>query len=447
MKVLIIGMDTVGEGLAFAVRCKSHGHAVKLFLGPRDRKTTGGGFRGVQIVDNWLANVKWADLVVPMGNDLYLPKIDSLRAAGVKVFGPSVRSADLEIVRSKGMKFFEQNDIPVPKYQQFDSFADAEAHVMKTGERYVFKTMGDAADKSLSYVSKSPADMIARLRLWQKMKLDPKGPVMLQDFIEGVEFAVSCWMGTDGFVGQPNENFEHKKLFSGNLGPNTGEMGTVCKYVFESKIADEVIYPLEKPLLAMEHLGDVDVNCIVDKKGNIWPLEFTCRMGWPAFNIMQVAHKGDPVQWMLDACNGEDTLEVSPQIAVGVILAQPDFPYFKDSPDKNEGIPIYGITEKNMKYVQPQQVKIEKQPVMDGEKVVMRDTWTTVGSYIAVVCGLGKTVRQARHRVYATLKEISVSNGFYRDDIGEGLKEQLPELHKHGLATEFKYETGSDNGN
>lgn len=442
MKVLIIGMDTVGEGLAFAVRCKSAGHAVKLSLGPRDRRNVGQGFKGVQVVDNWLQHAKWADVIVPTGNDLYMPKLDSLRALGMKIFGPSCKSASLEIDRAKGMKFFEQSGIPVPKYQQFNSFAEAEAHVMKTGQRYVFKTMGDAADKSLSYVSKSPADMIARLQLWQKMKMDPKGPVMLQEFIEGVEFAVSGWMSSEGFIGKANENFEHKKLYSGNLGPNCGEAGTVCKYVQTSKIADEVLYPLERLFMAMDHLGDVDVNCIIDKKGQIWPLEFTCRLGWPHFNIMQSVHKGDPVQWMLDACNGKDTLEFSPQIACGIVFAQPDFPFFKDPPDKNEGIPIYGITPKNMKYIQPQSIKITKQPNMEGDKVVYKDTWTSVGPYLAVITGLGTTVRQAKHRAYATLKELSVSNGFYRDDIGEGLKEQIPELHKHGFATEFKYESG-----
>jgi phosphoribosylamine--glycine ligase len=442
VKVLIVGQDTIGEGLAFALKCKSSGHAVRLSLGPRDRKTTGEGFKGVQIVDNWLASVKWADIVIPMSNDLYRPKMDSLRKMGIKVFGPSEQSSDLEITRAKGMKFLEQNGISVPKYQQFNSLSEAEAHVMKTEERFVFKTMGNAADKSLSFVSKSPADMVARLQLWQKMKLDPKGPVILQEFIDGVEFAVSCWMGSEGFIGKPNENFEHKKPYSGNLGPNCGESGTVCKYVDDSKLADEVLYPLESSLLALEHLGDIDVNCIVDKKGRVWPLEFTCRMGWPYFNIMNVVHKGDPVQWMLDACNGKDTLEVSPQIACGIILAQPDFPFFKDPPYKNEGIPIYGVTDKNMRYIQPHQVKITKQPVMDGKKVVFKDTWTTVGAYVAVVTGLGKTVRQAKHRAYATLKELDVSNGFWRDDIGEGLKEQIPELHKHGFATEFKYEVG-----
>jgi phosphoribosylamine--glycine ligase len=263
---------------------------------------------------------------------------------------------------------------------------------------------------------------------------------MLQEFIDGVEFAVSSWMSTEGFIGKPNENFEHKKPYSGNLGPNCGESGTVCKYVDNSKIFDDVLKPLESSLLAIGHLGDVDVNCIVDKKGKAWPLEFTCRMGWPYFNIMNIVHKGDPVQWMLDACNGKDTLEVSPQIACGIILAQPDFPFFKDPPDKNEGIPLYGVTEKNMRYIQPHQVKITKQPVMDGDKVVYRDTWTTVGAYVAVVTGLGKTVRQAKHRCYATLKELDLSNGFYRDDIGEGLELALPQLHAHGFATEFKYE-------
>src|SRR4029077_13608786 len=133
----------------------------------------------------------------------------------VKVFGPSAESARLEIKRAFGMEFFKTHGIDVPEWEQFKSLEDAEAHVEKTGERFVFKTLGDEDDKSLSYVGKSPADMIARLRRWQAQGMNPKGPVMLQAVIEGVEIGVSRWMGTQGFVGPYNENFEHKKLLSG----------------------------------------------------------------------------------------------------------------------------------------------------------------------------------------------------------------------------------------
>lgn len=439
MKVLILNLDSVGEGLALAIRCVKAGHAVRLWLDDENNPTTGEGFRGVERVKNWLGSVKWADVVVPTGNHQFVPKLDSLRKAGVKVFGPSVASARLEIKRAEGMKLFEKCGIDVPQYEQFNSLAEAEAHVRKTGERFVFKTLGDEDDKSLSYVGKSPADMIARLQRWQKLGMNPKGPVMLQEFIEGIELGVSSWMGVEGFIGKPNENFEHKKLLSGNCGPNCGEAGTVMKYVDSSAIGESVLFPLEEELVKLGHLGDIDVNCIVDKQGKAWPLEFTCRLGWPAANIMWASHKGDPIEWMYDACEGKDSLEVSPQVACGIVLAQPDYPYSQKTKAETDGIPVYGVTEKNQQYIAPQSVKVVKQPNMEGEKVVEKDTWTTTGDYICVVTGLGKTVKKACERAYSTVDELHVPDLIYRDDVGEKLEKELAELHTHGFATEFEY--------
>src|SRR5271157_3320966 len=312
MKCLILNLDSVGEGLPLGIRAVKAGHQVKIWMSKDNHEETGRGFKGVERIDNWLSQAKWADLIVPTGNHDFIQKLDSLRKMGIRVFGPSAKSAALEIKRAEGMKLFSDHDIDVPEWKQFPTLAAAQAHVRKTGERYVFKTLGDEDDKSLSYVAKTPADMVARLQRWEKLKMGGKGPFMLQTVIDGVEFGVSRWMGSDGWVGIPNENFEFKKLLSGDCGPNCGESGTLMKYVEDSKLFNAVLAPLEDALVEMGHLGDIDVNVIIDEKGKAWPLEFTTRLGWPAANIMWACHKGDPVQWMLDACEGEDTLEVSP---------------------------------------------------------------------------------------------------------------------------------------
>jgi len=439
MKLLILNLDSVGEGLALAVRAAKAGHAVKIWYSKDNHAETGKGFRGVERVANWLQYAKWADLLVPTGNHDFMPKLGSLRKLGVHVFGPSVASADLEIKRALGMKFFTDHDIDVPEWNEFPDLAAAEAHVRKTGERYVFKTLGDEEDKSLSYVAKTPADMIARLQRWQKLKMGSEGPVMLQKVIDGIELGVSRWMGSDGFIGEPNENFEFKKLLSGNCGPNCGESGTLLKYSADSKLFDAVLAPLEDDLVKMGHLGDIDVNCIIDDAGKAWPLEFTTRLGWPAANILWACHKADPVQWMLDACEGKDTLVTSPAIACGIVLAQPDYPYSKATKAEVADIPVYGITKENQKYVAPQSIKIDSMPDMEGGDVVERPIWTTTGDYLAVVTGMGKTVKKACERAYGTVKEIHVPNLMYRDDVGESLEESIPKLKAHGFATDWSY--------
>jgi len=280
--------------------------------------------------------------------------------------------------------------------------------------------------------------LIARLQRWQNLKLNPKGEVMLQEFIEGIEFAVSRWMGKAGWVGPPNENFEFKKFCAGDVGCNTGEMGTVMKYTAESKLFDETLKPLEKSLLDLGHLGDIDLNCIIDKAGKVWPLEFTCRPGWPAFNIMLSEHKGDPVKWMKDACDGKDTLEYSEEVGIGVVLAQPDFPYSEATKKTVSDVPVY-VEEKQKKYIQPQGIKIGNAVKMEGDKPVEGPMWVTTSDYIAIVTALGKTVEEAQKRVYGTVDKVHISNMMYRYDIGDRLEKQIPELQKYGYATSWSF--------
>jgi phosphoribosylamine---glycine ligase len=437
VKVLVVEHEDSGCGLAFCLRCIKAGHQVRYWPG-KDSKV-GEGFPSLTRVDNWVSSLKWADLVWCTGNHEFIPKLDYAKSQGICVYAPSVKSANLEIKRALGMKFFEDHGIEVPEYKQFASLKEAEAFQRKTDERFVFKTLGDEEDKSLSYCGKTPADMVARLQRWQRLGMNPKGPVMLQKFIPGLEIGVSRWMGSDGFIGPYNENFEHKKLLSGNCGPNCGEAGTVQKYCTDSQLGEMVLGPLEEGLMKLDHLGDVDVNCIVDEKGKPWPLEFTCRPGWPAFNIQAATHLGDPAEWMRDACKGKDTLKVTTAIACGVVVAQPDYPYSEKTKAETLDIPIYGVSDKNRRFIHPQSVRMATLPDMKDGKLVEAPMWATCGDYVAVVTGIGKSVKQACERAYKVVKSVELSDMIYRDDIGEKIEKELPKLHGFGFAEEFTY--------
>ncbi len=445
MKVLLVDQD--GFGLDFALRCARAGHDVRWFIKPNKNANPelGKGFKIVEKVDNWVGSVPWADIVIPTGNAEYLEKLDFFKKRGYPVFGPSVKSAELEIKRKFGMDVLKENGIDVPEYQSFNSLEEAKQHVLKTKQRFVFKTMGDAEDKSLSYVSSTAADMVQKIQHWQDLKMNPKGPVMLQEFISGIEIGVSRWMGKKGFIGKPNENFEHKKLMPSDAGPNTGEQGTLMSYVNESKLYDETLAKLEKVLVKLGHLGDVDLNFIIGKegvhKGKAYGLEWTTRWGIPAFHIMTACHRGDPVRWMYDAVtSGEDSLQVSTDMAIGVVLGIPDLPYDKAPWEQSNGFPMYGITPKLEKYVHPCLIGVERVYQMDGENIVKRPTWVSKGTYLAIVTGTGKNVSTARQRAFDVVKKVKVSDMIYRDDIGESAKEQLPKLHQMGFATHFKWD-------
>lgn len=231
-KILIIDND--GVGLSFAWRCVQAGHEVKLFLASKDSisKEIGNGFKGITKVQNWVPHAMWADLIFPISNDLFLERLEFFKSKGAKYFGPSVKSAELEIKREVGLDLCKKNGLNVAEYKTFKTVKDARTHVENTGERYVFKTLGDNEDKSLTYCAKHAADMINWM---DSLKAEPKGDVMLQSFVKGIEFGVSRWMGAKGFVGPYNESFEHKKLMPSNWGPNTGEMGTIAAFVEESR--------------------------------------------------------------------------------------------------------------------------------------------------------------------------------------------------------------------
>lgn len=438
-KILIVDTDNVG--LSFAWRCAQAGHEVKWFVKPKahNNKDTGRGFRGVTKTDNWVSSAMWADLIFATSNDDYIERLDFFKAKGAKVFAPSMKSANLEISRADGMKMLEKAGIECAPYKTFKTMKEAENHVKKTEERFVFKTLGDNEDKSLTYVSKSPADLIGWMRRMQEQGKQPKGDVMLQTFIKGIEFGVSRWMGSKGFIGQYNESFEHKKLMSGNFGCNTGEMGTVSGFVPESKIGKETLGKLEDDLRALGHLGDTALGFMVDEAGKPWPTEWTCRPGWPIFSQMLGCIKDDPAQWMIDAIAGKDTTSFSEEISTCLVITQPDFPYSNATKKETAGIPIYGVTKGNKKHLHPMAVKIDVLPDMDGDKVVERPLWNTSGDYVMVVTGYGKNVKQSAERAYKTAKSLHLSNMMLRDDIGEDLEHELPDLHAHGYANHFEY--------
>jgi phosphoribosylamine--glycine ligase len=205
-------------------------------------------------------------------------------------------------------------------------------------------------------------------------------------------------------------------------------------------LADKVLKPLEGYLHGLGYTGYIDVNCIVDDKGIPWPLEFTMRPGWPLFMIQQALHKGDPAQWMLDLIDGKDTLKVSSDIACGVVISMPPYPFDKGTPQsESAGYPMFDLTMEDVtKNVHLASVMWGKAPAMVNGKVKLNEEqFVTAGNYVCIVTGTGETVEDARESCYGTVKKkIHIPNSIgYRVDIGCRLEKQLPELRKMGYST------------
>ncbi len=435
MNVLVIDADAIG--LDFCVRSADAGHAVRWFRktkSPRD----GEGFKQVEVVDDWRPHMGWAKdgLIFATGNQKYLHELDRFRKDfGYKVFGPTVASARLEIEREAGMKAMQAAGVDIPAYETFDSLDEAEKFARKSDRAWVFKPLGSEEDTSLTYVPSDPADLVGWIQRKRASGLVLKGKCILQEKIDLLcELGVSGWMGSEGFLEDKWQVcIEHKKLMAGEHGPATGEMGTIAQYVENDRLADEMLAPMEPIVRALGHTGDFAVGAIIDKKGKPWFCEFTARAGCPIIFMQTASHRGDPAKWMRDSLDGKDTLRVSYDVSIGVVVAHPPFPYNEFPLSMVEGHPISGV-EEHLEDVHCVSVMLGKGPRMDGGRVVEGTAYLTSGVYVLVATALGKTIERARRKVYATLDEVKFADRIFRIDIGEKVEEALPALHGFGYA-------------
>lgn len=427
MNILIV--DPQALNLSFALRCQDAGHSVRLYSASVFKGLPNLVGRGMlPIVREWEPSMRWADLVVISDNARLMHRLDSYRRKGFPLFGPTRETAQWELDRAKGQEVLQSAGVPVADSHRFNSFAKAAAFVKEAGKRFVCKPNGDV-DKALSYVPKQGDDLLFMLDRWSRTH-EGRPDFVLQEFIPGTEFAVGGFFGPGGWSGPWLENFEHKKLMAGDSGPNTGEMGTLMRYVGDSKLADEMLRPLEGELFRQGYTGYIDVAVIVDERGRPWPLEFTCRFGYPLWAIQQVLHP-EPVEWMKDLIEGKNSFKPLYETAAGVVIGLPPFPSPQRSAEECAGFPIFGL--------ESQTRWIARDGVMKG-KVLGREETVTANSTPITVCGRAETVREACETAYARVKKICIPNSpLWRDDIGEKVGERIKTLRAHGYATEWRY--------
>ena len=440
MKILVIDCNT--SSLDWSMRAIADGHKVKWYVPPKDKGPSDfyshvgkGIIERVNDPRDWYG---WADLIIFTGNTKWVEYADIWRKQGWPVIAPSVGTAKWERDRDVGQKVFKKAGVPTIESRSFNDYDKAIAYVKKEMGRFVSKPDGDA-DKALSYVSKNPADMVYMLQRWKKNNKLNRG-FILQKFAAGVEMAVGGWFGPGGFNEGWCENWEFKKLMNDDMGVATSEQGTVIRYVKKSKLADKVLKPVEDQLAAANYVGYVDVNCIIDDKGTPWPLEFTMRLGWPFFNIQQPLHTGDRAEWLMDLAQGRDARNFKiNEVAVGVVLSIPDYPYSHITRREVQGVPVYGF--ELSEDIHPCEMMASVCPTEIDGKVVDAPCMATAGDYVLVATGTGSTISSARGKAYRTLKKLSIPNSpMYRTDIGKRLLRQLPDLNKHGYATGLVYQ-------
>lgn len=427
LRVLLI--DTFGDALALALRAQEAGHDVVHFIGKTNDRFRFIGAGLTKVVRDFAPWLVWADLVVLCDNCAHLNRIDAFRRENPKVavFGPTDEVAQWEHDRLLGQQVLLDHDVPILPCEEFSSYEAAINYVKKADRRLVVKPSGKDTDKALSYVSKSPEDLIFMLQKWQRER-KLKGKFLVQDYMGGDEFGIGAYVGKHGFAGGWEESFEHKKLMPDDIGPNTGELGSVLRYTSKSQLADLVLKPFEKTLIDANFSGCINLNCIIDDEGNPWPLEWTPRLGYPETQIQMPLFPDDPVSWMRDlAVRGDAPKFKLDIVSTGVALVMHPFPYPSYPLECVLDFPVFGLNERNRRFVMPYMLQKGTQ-----------SEWRTAGDYCLIATGQAPGGKQSAERAYKVLKELHIPGpSMYRNDIGHRAKAALPRLHRHGFATSF----------
>ena len=258
-----------------AWQVSKEGHEVRYYIKDQKEADIADGF--VAKSENPEKDAEWADIIVFDDTLGQGEKAHALRAQGKKVIGGSAYSDRLEDDRSFGQEELKKAGVNIIPYREFDSFDEAMEHVVKNPDRYVIKPSGEAQNvKRRLFVGEEEdgQDVIRMLDAYKRAFSDEIKVFQLQRRITGVEVAVGAFFNGKQFIYPVNINFEHKKLFPGNLGPPTGEMGTSMFWSPPNQLFNQTLLKMESKLAEEGYVGYIDVNCMVNGNG-IYPLEFT----------------------------------------------------------------------------------------------------------------------------------------------------------------------------
>ena len=327
MRFLGIGDDA--DLASLYLRLVEEGHEVKICIGnPLCRDTLAGLV--TRVVD-WQSEIQWVREVGQEGCILFEnvgagrgELQDRLRSIGLNVIGSSAYGARLEIDRAYAQQILGELGLSTAAIFEFSHTEEARRFIDQRPARYVLKSTGpDAA----TFVGRHRGGVDVSAIL----SADPTYAgysFILMEFVEGIEMGVGAYFNGDNFLEPACLDWEHKRFFPGDLGELTGEMGTVVTYSGSKSFFKRTLGKMGTTLKKAGYCGYINLNTIVNEKG-IWPLEFTCRFGYPGYAILDPLQRtswADLFRSMIDRSNTR--FEVKPGFAVGVVITTPPIPVF-----------------------------------------------------------------------------------------------------------------------
>ncbi|MFA5961297.1 MAG: phosphoribosylglycinamide synthetase C domain-containing protein [Parcubacteria group bacterium] len=416
MRVLFVSGELIAADLC--LRLQQEGCEVKLYIEDEGRRDCLDGM--IEKVTDWEKELDWVGkngLIV--FDDIGYGKIqDDLRSEGYNVVGGSLGGDKLEKEREFGQVVFSTYGLNALKTINFTKISEAVNFIKKNPCAWVIKQNGHIS--ALNYVGQwsDGSDAISILESYRRLNGN-LGTISLQKRVDGVEIGVGRYFNGKEWIGPIELNIEHKHLCNGSIGPMTGEMGTVMWYTENEKnrLFQGTLAKLKPFLEKVNFKGDIDINCIVDKK-HIYPLEATARFGCPAIQLQTEIHKSPWKDFLLAVAKGEKyDLKYKKGFGVVVSIAIPPFPYKSISTDYHDkGVKIFfkeKLSKKELASLHFEEVSLKKTNCTEDLCVAGSN------GFIMYVSGFGKNAKSARHQAYELVKKINIPKMFYRDDIGE----------------------------
>ena len=410
-----LGVGEAADLASLYLRLATDGHEVKVFVGhPLCRDTLAGL---ITRVEDWEAELDWVRSAGDDGCILFEnvgggrgETQDRLRCEGVNVIGSSAYGARLENDRGYAQRVLAEVGLSTAPVFEFADAGEASRFIKQRPARYVLKSNGaDAA----TFVGRHGAGDDVRALLAAGGK-SAASSFILMDFVLGVEMGVGAYFNGVDFLEPACLDWEHKRFFPGDLGELTGEMGTVVTYSRSKRFFDRTLGRMTPLLREKGYCGYINLNTIVNDRG-IWPLEFTCRFGYPGYAILDPLQRtswADIFRLMLNRT--ATSFDTEPGFAVGIVITTPPFPYYRDQVPEPVGLPLLFEGELS---------PAERSNLHYGEVGLKNGVLVTSGmsGYTLVVTGTGETVAAARDAANALADKVVVPNARYRRDIGQRL--------------------------
>lgn len=414
LRVMIVGSGGREHALAWAV--KQSPRVESLWIAPGNAGTATLGENVNIAADNVIQLTRFAvenriDLAV-IGPEvpLALGLVDQLRAAGVRAFGPSAAAAQLEASKAFSKNFMQAHGIPTARFGVFSDYEAAVAYVDSLDYAVVVKADGLAAGKGVIVCDdREQAHAALRHMLKDEAFGRAGGVVVVEERLTGKEVSVLAFCDGKSCVMMPPTR-DHKRIFDGDNGPNTGGMGA---FTHPNDVSAEMLQTIYHQVLMPTVRGMADEGKpfvgvlyagILLAADGLQTLEFNTRLGDPETQVILPLLASDLIDVMqacIDGTLDESLVRWHDGYAATVVASAPGYPgkYPK-------GAPISGLDS-----VSDALVFHAGTEQRDGQVV-------TAGGRVLCVSALGHTREAALDAAYTQLARISFDGMHYRRDIG-----------------------------